>query len=232
MGSLLLMREVSKQYKNGVNALHNINLEVSPSEFVYIIGPTGSGKSTLIKLLDGEEKPSKGEVLVSGFNVGKLKHSKVPHYRRHIGVVFQDFKLLDSKTVFENIAFALEVVNTPRHKLRKRVREVLRLVDLVEKAQSFPRELSGGQQQRVAIARAIANKPSLLIADEPTGNLDPEKSKEIIQLLERINEEENTTVLMVTHDVDLVNTHKKRTIALDQGYLVADLQQGGYVQRK
>ena len=221
MGSLLLMREVSKQYKNGVNALHNIDLEVSPSEFVYIIGPTGSGKSTLIKLLDGEEKPSKGEVLVSGFNVG-----------RHIGVVFQDFKLLDSKTVFENIAFALEVVNTPRHKLRKRVREVLRLVDLVEKAQSFPRELSGGQQQRVAIARAIANKPSLLIADEPTGNLDPEKSKEIIQLLERINEEENTTVLMVTHDVDLVNTHKKRTIALDQGYLVADLQQGGYVQRK
>lgn len=231
MACLLLMRNVSKQYKNGVNALHSIDLEVNQSEFVYIIGPTGSGKSTLIKILDGEEKPSEGEVVVSGFNVGKLRHSKVPHYRRHIGVVFQDFKLLESKTVFENVAFALEVVNTPRHKLRKRVREVLRLVDLTEKGQSFPRELSGGQQQRVAIARAIANQPKLLIADEPTGNLDPEKSIEIIRLLERINAEEETTILMVTHDVDLVNNHKKRTIALDQGYLVADLAQGGYISR-
>lgn len=228
---MLVMRDVSKQYKNGVNALHNINLEVSPREFVYIIGPTGSGKSTLIKLLDGEEKPSAGEVIVSGFNVGKLRHSRVPIYRRHIGVVFQDFKLLESKTVFENVAFALEVVNTPRSKTRKRVREVLRLVDLSDKAKSFPKELSGGQQQRVAIARAIANKPSLLIADEPTGNLDPDKSKEIIELLERINDEEETTIVMVTHDVDLVNTHKKRTIALDQGYLVADLTAGGYISK-
>ncbi len=226
---MLLLRDVSKKYKNGVNALHNINLEVEHGEFVYVIGPTGSGKSTLIKLLDGEEKPSTGVVNVSGFNVGKLRHSKVPIYRRHIGVVFQDFKLLESKTVFENIAFALEVVNKPKKDIRKRVREVLRLVDLVEKANSFPSQLSGGQQQRVAIARAIANKPSLLIADEPTGNLDPGKSNEIISLLERINEEENTTIVMVTHDVELVNTFKKRTIALDQGFLVADLKAGGYL---
>lgn len=226
---MLLLKDVSKKYKSGVHALHEINLEVKPGEFVYIIGPTGSGKSTLIKLLDGEEKPTTGDVLVSGFNVGKLRHSKVPLYRRHIGVVFQDFKLLESKTVFENIAFALEVVNKPTSEIRTRVREVLRLVGLTDKTNAFPQELSGGQQQRVAIARAIANRPTLLIADEPTGNLDPSKSFEIISLLERINEEEGTTVLMVTHDVDLVNTFKKRTIALEQGFLAADLKAGGYI---
>ncbi|NLW15127.1 MAG: cell division ATP-binding protein FtsE [Erysipelothrix sp.] len=225
---MLVLRDVSKKYKNGVNAIHNFNLEITPGEFVYIIGPTGSGKSTLIKLLDGELKPTTGEVHVSGFNVGKLRHSKVPLYRRHIGVVFQDFKLLESKTVFENISFALEVVNKPTREIRKRVREVLRLVDLADKSSSFPSELSGGQQQRVAIARAIANKPSLLIADEPTGNLDPEKSTEIISLLERINLEEETTIIMVTHDVELVERFKKRTIALEQGYMVADLVSGGY----
>ncbi|CAM4143506.1 cell division ATP-binding protein FtsE [Erysipelothrix inopinata] len=226
---MLLMTNVSKQYKNGVNALYDVNLSVDQGEFVYIIGPTGSGKSTLIKLLDGEEIPSKGTVIVGDYNVGKLRHSKVPLYRRRIGVVFQDFKLLEHKTVFENVAFALEVVNTPSVKLRQRVREVLRLVDLSEKANSYPMELSGGQQQRVAIARAIANKPQLLIADEPTGNLDPEKSTEIIELLEKINHEENTTILMVTHDVDIVNTNKKRTIALDAGHVVADLTSGGYI---
>ena len=182
---MLVLKNVSKQYKNGVNALYDINLDVNQGEFVYIIGPTGSGKSTLIKLLDGEEIPSSGTVTVGKFNVGKLRHSKVPHYRRNIGVVFQDFKLLERRTVFENIAFALEVVNTPRAKIRSRVREVLRLVDLSDKANAYPLELSGGQQQRVAIARAIANKPQLLIADEPTGNLDPEKSAEIISLLEQ-----------------------------------------------
>lgn len=228
---MLVIREVSKRYKNGVNALHNISLDVSQGEFIYIIGPTGSGKSTLIKLLDGEEKPTKGEVLVKGINVGKLRHSRVPIYRRNIGVVFQDFKLLESKTVFENIAFALEVVNKPKQEIRKRVREVLRLVDLVEKANAFPLELSGGQQQRVAIARAIANSPALLIADEPTGNLDPAKSEEIIKLLEKINEEEKTTILMVTHDLDIVNTYKKRTVALEEGFIVADLKSGGYIQK-
>lgn len=226
---MLLMKDVSKQYKNGVNALYNINLSVEQGEFVYIIGPTGSGKSTLIKLLDGEEVPTTGSVEVANFNVGRLRHSKVPIYRRNIGVVFQDFKLLERKTVFENIAFALEVVNTPTIKVRSRVREVLRMVDLSEKANAYPNELSGGQQQRVAIARAIANKPQLLIADEPTGNLDPEKSSEIIGLLERINQEESTTILMVTHDVDIVNNNKKRTIALDAGHIVADLSAGGYI---
>lgn len=226
---MLLLKNVSKQYKNGVNALYNINLEVKQGEFIYVIGPTGSGKSTLIKILDGREKPSKGQAVVGNFDVGKLRHAKVPIYRRHIGVVFQDFKLLDAKTVFENVAFALEVVNTPKHQTRKRVREVLRLVDLSEKANAYPRELSGGQQQRVAIARAIANKPGLLIADEPTGNLDPEKSKEIIELLDRINHEEETTIIMVTHDVGLVNKYKKRTIALEEGHIVADLSSGGYI---
>lgn len=227
---MLVLEGVSKKYKNGVNALYDFNLSVNQGEFVYIIGPTGSGKSTLIKLLDGEEVPTTGNVIVDKFNVGKLRHSKVPLYRRNIGVVFQDFKLLEKKTVFENIAFALEVVNTPKQKIRSRVREVLKLVDLSEKANSFPLQLSGGQQQRVAIARAIANKPKILIADEPTGNLDPEKSNEIIELLERINREEQTTILMVTHDVDIVNRNKKRTIALESGYLVADLSSGGYIK--
>lgn len=226
---MLSMVGVSKQYKNGVNALYDINISVDPGEFIYIIGPTGSGKSTLIKLLDGELIPTSGEVHVAGFNVGKLRHSRVPHYRRNIGVVFQDFKLLDNKTVFENVAFALEVVNTPKHKVRKRVREVLRLVGLSDKVTSKPTQLSGGQQQRVAIARAIANSPKLLICDEPTGNLDPEKSAEIINLLELINKEENTTIIMVTHDVNVVNKNKKRTIALRDGYMAADLTDGGYI---
>ena len=187
---MLELKHIAKTYKNGVNALYNINLKIDQGEFVYIIGPTGSGKSTLIKLLDGEEIPTKGKVEVAGINVGKLKHSKVPLYRRNIGVVFQDFRLLERKTVFENIAFALEVINVPKEKIRKRVREVMNLVGLDDKGNSFPQELSGGQQQRVAIARAIANKPKILIADEPTGNLDPQKSDEIMSLLEKINREE------------------------------------------
>ena len=227
---MLELKHIAKTYKNGVNALYNINLKIDQGEFVYIIGPTGSGKSTLIKLLDGEEIPTKGKVEVTGINVGKLKHSKVPLYRRNIGVVFQDFRLLERKTVFENIAFALEVINVPKEKIRRRVREVMNLVGLDDKGNSFPQELSGGQQQRVAIARAIANKPKLLIADEPTGNLDPQKSDEIMTLLEKINREEKTTVLMVTHDITLVNNHRKRTIALEAGHIVADMNEGGYIK--
>ena len=227
---MLDLKHVSKTYKNGVNALYDVNLKIDQGEFVYIIGPTGSGKSTLIKLLDGEEIPTKGKVEVTGINVGKLKHSKVPLYRRNIGVVFQDFRLLERKTVFENIAFALEVINVPKEKIRKRVREVMNLVGLDDKGNSFPQELSGGQQQRVAIARAIANKPKILIADEPTGNLDPQKSDEIMTLLEKINCEEKTTVLMVTHDITLVNKHRKRTIALEAGHIVADMNEGGYIK--
>lgn len=227
---MLDLKHVSKTYKNGVNALYDVNLKIDQGEFVYIIGPTGSGKSTLIKLLDGEEIPTKGKVEVTGINVGKLKHSKVPLYRRNIGVVFQDFRLLERKTVFENIAFALEVINVPKERIRKRVREVMNLVGLDDKGSSFPQELSGGQQQRVAIARAIANKPKILIADEPTGNLDPQKSDEIMTLLEKINREEKTTILMVTHDITLVNKYRKRTIALEAGHIVADMNEGGYIK--
>ncbi|MBP3892317.1 MAG: cell division ATP-binding protein FtsE [Solobacterium sp.] len=221
---------VFKRYKNGVNALYDINLKIDQGEFVYIIGPTGSGKSTLIKLLDGEEISTKGKVNVVGIDVGKLRHSKVPIYRRNIGVVFQDFRLLPTKTVFENIAYALEVIDMNKQVIRSRVRSVMNLVGLDDKGNAFPNELSGGQQQRVAIGRAIANRPKVLIADEPTGNLDPAMSDEIMSLLEKINAAYGTTILMVTHDLTLVNKHRKRTIVLEHGHIVADLAEGGYVQ--
>lgn len=227
---MIYLENVSKSYKNGVHALENINLQINDGEFVYIIGPTGSGKSTLIKLLDGEEIPTSGVVSVEGIDVGKLKHRKVPYYRRNIGVVFQDFRLLPNLTIFENISFALEAIGKDKVEIRRRVREVLELVDLVDKGRSFPDQLSGGQQQRATIARAIANKPKVLIADEPTGNLDPEKSSEILELLEKINQEENTTILMVTHDINLVNKYKKRTISLEQGNVNADSAKGGYIR--
>lgn len=226
---MISLENVSKSYKNGVHALRDVNLYIEEGEFVYIIGPTGSGKSTLIKLLDGELIPDSGSVMVAGTDVGKLRHSKVPLYRRNIGVVFQDYQLLPEMTVFENIAFALQVINMDKVAIRRRVREVLELVSLADKAKSFPRELSGGQQQRATIGRAIANKPKVLIADEPTGNLDPEKSQEIMQLLEKINREQKTTILMVTHDSTLVDSNKKRTIALEEGFVVADIQKGGYL---
>ena len=227
---MIHLKNVSKTYKNGVHALRNIDLQIEDGEFVYVIGPTGSGKSTLIKLLDGEEVPNEGQVIVNDINVGKLRHSRVPVYRRNIGVVFQDFRLLPKMTVFENIAFALEILAMGKIEIRRRVREVLDLVDLRDKAKAFPSELSGGQQQRATIGRAIANHPKVLIADEPTGNLDPEKSKEIVELLEKINEVENTTIVMVTHDSDLVDTYKKRTIALEEGCIVSDLMEGGYLK--
>ena len=226
---MIRLENVSKSYTNGVHALRDINLAIEDGEFVYIIGPTGSGKSTLIKLLDGEEIPDQGRVLVNDVDVGKLRHSKVPYYRRSIGVVFQDFRLLPTLTIFENISFALEVIGMERQQIRQRVREVLELVSLSEKAKAFPNQLSGGQQQRATIGRAIANHPKVLIADEPTGNLDPEMSKEVIELLEKINEKEQTTILMVTHDKSLVDAFKKRTISLEEGYIVADMMKGGYL---
>ena len=226
---MIRLENVSKSYNNGVHALRDINLTIEDGEFVYIIGPTGSGKSTLIKMLDGEEIPDQGRVLVNDVDVGKLRHSKVPFYRRSIGVVFQDFRLLPHLTIFENISFALEVIGMDRQQIRQRVREVLELVSLSEKAKAFPNQLSGGQQQRATIGRAIANHPKVLIADEPTGNLDPEMSKEVIELLEKINEKEKTTVLMVTHDKNLVDAFKKRTISLEEGYIVADMMKGGYL---
>lgn len=224
---MIELRNVTKSYPNGVHALNRVSMQIERGEFVYIIGPTGSGKSTIIKVLNGEIVPDTGSVFVDDLDLGNLKHRKVPYYRRNIGCVFQDYRLLPSLTVQENIAFALEVLGMPKKEIRERVKEVLELVDLKEKARSYPNELSGGQQQRVTIGRAIANRPKLLIADEPTGNLDPEKSIEIIELLEKINKM-GTTVIMVTHDIVLVERFKKRTITLDQGYVVKDSAKGGY----
>ena len=221
---------VYKRYKNGTNALYDINLSVDQGEFVYVIGPTGSGKSTLIKLMDAEEMCTKGNVKVVGIDVGELSKRQIPIYRRNIGVVFQDYKLLPHLTVFENIAYALEVIGMKKAQIRKRTTEVMKVVGLSEKGNSFPKELSGGQQQRVAIARAIANRPKVLIADEPTGNLDPAKSDEIMDLLQEINQCYGTTVVMVTHDITLVNKYRKRTIVLEQGHIVADRSEGGYVR--
>lgn len=225
---MIILKQIHKTYPNGTHALNGINLTIEQGEFVYIIGPTGSGKSTIIRLLNGEEKPSKGTVEVAGINVGKLRHGRVPIYRRNLGVVFQDFKLLEKKTVFENVMFALEVVNAPTRIARKRAREVCVLVGLGDKLNAYPHQLSGGQQQRTAIARAIANRPKVLICDEPTGNLDPAKSSEIIDILDKINTDENTTVVVVTHDQQIVDNYRRRTIALHEGYLVSDLAVGGY----
>ena len=225
---MIELKDASKAYPNGVHALNHIDLRIDPGEFVYVIGPTGSGKSTLIKLLNGEEVVDSGTVTVNGTNVGALKHRKVPKYRRNIGCIFQDYRLLPRLTVYENIAFALEVTGTPSRKIRERVREVLELVDLKDKERAYPDELSGGQQQRVTIGRAIANRPAILIADEPTGNLDPNMSLEIIELLEKSNQTQGTTIVMVTHDRDLVDRFRKRTIMLDKGYIVHDSSKGGY----
>ena len=225
---MIELKDASKAYPNGVHALNHIDLRIDPGEFVYVIGPTGSGKSTLIKLLNGEEVADSGTVTVNGINVGALKHRKVPKYRRNIGCIFQDYRLLPRLTVYENIAFALEVTGTPSKQIRQRVREVLELVDLKDKERAYPDELSGGQQQRVTIGRAIANRHSILIADEPTGNLDPNMSLEIIELLEKINQTQGTTIVMVTHDRELVDRFRKRTIMLDKGYIVHDSSKGGY----
>ncbi|MDE6953468.1 MAG: cell division ATP-binding protein FtsE [Erysipelotrichales bacterium] len=226
---MIKLENVTKIYKTGVRAVNNMNVNIGPGEFVYVIGPTGAGKSTFIKLLYREEKATSGKVLVAGADVSKIKDRKVPYFRRQIGVVFQNFRLLPKKTVFENIAFALEVTDTPRLQIRKKVRTTLELVGLEDKANAFPHELSGGQQQRVAIARAIVNNPKVLIADEPTGNLDPDTSREIIELLERINEVNHTTILVVTHDKDIVQRYKKRTILIEDGCIKTDTSTGGYM---
>lgn len=226
---MIKLENVTKVYKTGVRAVNNMNVDIGEGEFVYVIGPTGAGKSTFIKLLYREEKASSGKVIVAGQDVSKIKDRKVPYFRRNIGVVFQNFRLLPKKTVFENVAFTLEVTDTPKIQIRKKVRRTLELVGLEDKANAFPHELSGGQQQRVAIARAIVNNPKVLIADEPTGNLDPDTSNEIIGLLERINEVNQTTILVVTHDKEIVQKHKKRTILIEDGCIKTDTSVGGYI---
>ena len=221
-------KDVSFGYTPQKTLINHLNLSITAASKVAIVGPTGAGKSTFIKLLYREEKATRGKVIVDGTDVSRIKNSKVPYFRRRIGVVFQNYRLLPKKTVFENVAFALEVTNTPKTEIRKKVRNVLELVGLEDKANSFPHELSGGQQQRVAIARAIVNQPKVLIADEPTGNLDPETSQGIIELLERINDVRQTTVLVVTHDREIVQRNKKRTILIEDGCVTTDTSLGGY----
>ena len=225
---MIKFTNVDKFYSDGNKSLDNVNLGIKQGEFVFLVGHSGAGKSTLLKLLTREEKISSGRLSVLGEDITKIKASKVHNYRRNLGIVFQDFRLLNEKTVYENVELALRVVGTNAKEIRPRVMEVLKRVGIAEKHSKYPHELSGGQQQRVAIARAIVNRPKVLIADEPTGNLDPETSKEIISLLERINEKQNTTVLVVTHDSKIVQEHKKRTILIEDGCVNADTSLGGY----
>lgn len=217
-----------KVYKNGVAAIADLTLNINKGEFVFVIGASGSGKSTLIKMLYREEKPTKGTVEIGGINVGKLRNRTVYKLRRKLGIVFQDFKLLPKLTVYENVAFALECLGMKSKEIRPKVIKALDHVGLKEKLRSFPNELSGGEQQRVCIARAIVNKPKLLICDEPTGNLDPKTSMEIMDVLETINKELGTTIIMATHDKEIVNRMKKRVIVLDSGILSEDHEKGSY----
>ena len=218
---------VTKVYKDSVVALEDVSVDVGKGEFVFIVGASGSGKSTFIRLLLKEEEPSRGTIHVAGKNIGRLAPWKVPYLRRNVGTIFQDFKLLPDKTVFENVAFALEVIGKPRHVIERRVPEILELVGLGGKLSNYPDELSGGEQQRVSIARAFVNRPLILLADEPTGNLDPTTSVDIMKLLDRINRT-GTTVIMATHDFAIVDAMRRRVIELDQGRVIRDQARGVY----
>lgn len=220
-------KNTKKTYKNGVTAIYDLNLKIEKGEFVFVIGSTGCGKSTLIKMLYREEKPTSGQIIVGGVDVAKLRNRKVYKIRRKIGVVFQDFKLLYRSTVYENVAFALEIFGLPKSEIHTKVLKVLDLVGLKNKAKNYPTELSGGEMQRVAIARAIVNGPKLLICDEPTGNLDEVTSMEIMKVLDEINKL-GTTIIMVTHDTELVDRMQKRVILLDAGRVLKDYEKGTY----
>ncbi len=226
---MIEMDGVSKSYAKGQPAINNMSLHINKGEFVFIVGNSGSGKSTLIKLLLKELESTAGTIRVNGFYLNKLRRGKIPKFRRGVGVVFQDFRLLKDRNVYENVAFAQRVIERPNRVIKKRVPEMLTLVGLAEKYRSFPKELSGGEQQRVALARALVNRPNILLADEPTGNLDPKNSFEIMKLLEEINER-GTTVLVVTHNREIVNAMKKRVITLRKGVIISDEQEGGYVE--
>ncbi|MGZ4681774.1 MAG: cell division ATP-binding protein FtsE [Acidimicrobiales bacterium] len=224
---MIRLENVTKSYKGDNAALRDANVDIQKGEFVFLVGPSGSGKSTFIRLLNKEEVPESGHIYVAGKDIGELSSWKVPFLRRNIGCVFQDFKLLLNKTVSENVAFALEVIGRPRHVIHSQVPAILDLVGLAHKADSLPTELSGGEQQRVSIARAFVNRPLILLADEPTGNLDPATSEGIMRLLDRINKT-GTTVVMATHDRGIVDTMRRRVIELDRGSIVRDQARGVY----
>ena len=225
---MIIFKNLSKFYPPDVTALKNVNIHIKPKEFVSIVGRSGTGKTTIVKILTAEETPTKGTVIVGGWDITRIRPSEVPVLRRQIGVVFQDFKLLDKKTVFENIAFALQVSGASRAKIRKIIPQVLKIVGLANKENRYPVQLSGGEQQRVAIARALVHRPKILLADEPSGNLDAINTREIIDLLLKINEF-GTTVVLVSHDKDVINAISKRVITLDNGEVISDQKIGKYL---
>lgn len=225
---MIKFNNVFKIYPDKTEAIKGINLHIRPGEFVSIVGQSGSGKTTLIKMIIAEETISKGQIIVGGWDITRIKHSEIPVLRRQLGMIFQDFKLLPKKTVFENVAFALEVCNVTHKRIAEIVPQVLKIVGLEEKRDKFPHQLSGGERQRVAIARALVHRPKIILADEPTGNLDSLNAQEIIDLLEKINRL-GTTVILVTHNHDIVNTLKKRVITIDHGMIISDQKSGKYI---
>ncbi len=225
---LINIKSVNVRYKNGVNAIYDLSLKIKKGDFVFVIGGSGCGKSTFIKMLYREIKPNSGEIILGGLNVAKLRNSKVYKLRRKLGIVFQDYRLLPKLTVYENVAFALEVIGAKKSEIQVKTLKAIELVGLKSKTRMYPDQLSGGEQQRVAIARAIVNNPKLLLCDEPTGNLDPEKSMEIMKILDNINKTIGTTIIMATHDKEIVNKMKKRVIVLKDGHLVKDYEKGKY----
>lgn len=228
---IITLENVSKAYSTGAPALNGVTLHIDRGEFVFIVGDSGSGKSTLIKLLLRELTPTEGNIRVMGYDLNRIRHGKIPKFRRNLGIVFQDFRLLKDRNVYENVAFAQRIVETPTKEMKKNVPSILATVGLAGKYKAKPKQLSGGEQQRVALARALINKPSILLADEPTGNLDPKNSWEIMKLLEEINEA-GTTVLVVTHNREIVNAMQKRVVTMKKGVIVSDEEKGGYIDEE
>tara|TARA_A100001015_G_C15001460_1_gene718689 strand:- start:266 stop:946 length:681 start_codon:yes stop_codon:yes gene_type:complete len=226
---MISFKNVIKKYPNGFNALNGVSLVIPENEFVYLIGPSGAGKSTMLRLIFMEEDVSSGEIIIDKYILGQLSRSQIPYYRRNIGMIFQDYKLLPRRTVYENVAFALHVMHVSPKRIKQQVNYALDLVGLIGKSNHYPRELSGGEQQKICIARAIVNQPSILLCDEPTGNLDPETSWEIVHLLTKINAH-NTTVIMATHDTEIVDGIPKRVIAVEKGLLARDQVLGTYIE--
>lgn len=225
---MIEFKNVSKVYSNGTKALNNVNIKIEKGEFVFVVGASGAGKSTFLKLMMREEVPSSGSIKIKDYDLVNMKKRQIPYFRRNMGIVFQDFRLIPNMDVYNNVAFAMRVVNARKKEIRKRVPYVISIVGLASKARCMPNELSGGEQQRVALARALVNNPSILLADEPTGNLDPKNSWEIMKLLEEINEN-GTTVVVVTHNREIVNAMQKRVITMKKGVIVSDEERGGYI---